>query len=166
MRKLLRSLLELRLFYKVLVANATIVALVALIVSVLLASTQVLAPARAFDIGAVILLTALLPAILLNAVTLRFALEPMDRLKTAVARVRIGDTSARAVVSSFADREQRAVVTTFNEMLDAAEQARALLQELAARTVAAAENERQRIALELHDDVAQSLAAVLLRLKL
>src|SRR5918911_1291281 len=54
------------------------------------------------------------------------------------------------------------LIRTFNEMLDRLEAERGAS---AARTLAALEGERQRIAQELHDEVGQSLTAVLLGLK-
>jgi len=109
---------------------------------------------------------AAVATIAINAVIVRLALRPLRILERTADRVAGGDTAARAPVSAFADRDFARVVETFNNVLDAAESNRRRLREVAARSLHAAEEERKRIALELHDGIAQTLAAMRVRLRL
>lgn len=102
----------------------------------------------------------------INIVIVRLALRPLRILERTADRVAGGDSSARAEVSAFADRDFARVVNTFNNVLDTAESNRGRLREVAARSLHAAEEERKRIALELHDGIAQTLAAMRVRLRL
>ena len=72
---------------------------------------------------------------------------------------------ARAPVSPLADRDLQRTIRSFNGMLDELGRYRKRLQRLAARGRNAQEDERLRIARELHDDTAQRLAALLLQLR-
>jgi two-component system sensor histidine kinase UhpB len=68
-------------------------------------------------------------------------------------------------VSDLADRDLERLSATFNMMLDSAEAYRTRLRDVAARALSAQEDERRRIAQELHDGIAQTLAALRVRLR-
>lgn len=160
------TILGVPLFYKILLANAVIVAAVAIagpIVTIrLLDSPQEIETAKLAGLT----LAAVLSSILINALILRLALSPLRRLEETAARVQAGDLDARAELSPVADRDLERLVVTFNGMLDSGAAYRERLREIAARALDAAEEERKRIARELHDGIAQSLAALRVRLRL
>jgi two-component system sensor histidine kinase UhpB len=74
--------------------------------------------------------------------------------------------AARAPTSPLADAELSRLSSTFNAVLDTAEDRAHRLRELAIRAGMAAEEERKRLAGELHDGVAQTLAALNIRIRL
>lgn len=96
----------------------------------------------------------------LNGLLLRSVLRPLDRVTAAMAAIDLRQPGLRL------DQEEagpaRPLVTGFNAMLERLEVERSAST---ARALHAQEAERQRIAQELHDEVGQSLTAVLLGLK-
>ena len=95
-----------------------------------------------------------------NALLLRASLRPLDGLTALMERVDLLRPGERVPVTGNGDVAH--LIHTFNQMLDRLESERGAS---AARTLAALEGERQRIAQELHDEIGQGLTAVLLGLK-
>jgi two-component system sensor histidine kinase UhpB len=104
-------------------------------------------------IGLAVLLTA-------NAVLLRSSLRQLDGLTALMERVDLLRPGERLAVRGGGHVGH--LVRTFNGMLDRLESERG---DSSARALAAQEGERQRIAQELHDEIGQSLTAVLLGMK-
>ncbi|MEV2215687.1 sensor histidine kinase [Streptomyces sp. NPDC050997] len=143
------------LFWRIFSLNALgLVAAAALLLGPVTVSTPVLpGEALAVVVGLAVLLAA-------NALVLRVGLAPLQRLGRAMATADLRRPGARAPVAGPA--EAAALIRTYNTMLDRLEAERAAG---AARALSAQERERQRIARELHDEVGQTLTAVLLQLK-
>jgi two-component system sensor histidine kinase UhpB len=100
-------------------------------------------------------------AILLNSLLLRARLEPMGRLVQAMTRVDLARPGVRARTPHHAAREVQDLGVTFNRMLDRLEDER---RDAGRAVLRAQEQERSRIAQDLHDEVNQALTAILLRL--
>lgn len=92
----------------------------------------------------------------INFLLLRAAFAPLHGLLTTIQAVEEGDLEARAVERE-SDAEVWALARTFNAMLDRLAQAR---HEAAGHVLRAQEEERRRLALELHDQIGQSLTAL------
>lgn len=160
----MRSVLRLPLFYKILVANAVIVAIVA--IALVVAVHRALGTDAVTDTIVLVAFLGVLLSLVVNAVIVRFALLPLERLEETATRVHDGAFDARARPTALADRRFAHLVATFNDMLDRMAAQRQRLREVNMRALAAAEDERKRIARELHDGTAQTLAALRVRLRL
>jgi two-component system sensor histidine kinase UhpB len=88
------------------------------------------------------------------------ALRPIVELEATAQQVAHGDFKARAPASALADRDVQALTSTMNRLLDRVEADRARIQYLAGRSVRARDIERESVARELRDSMAQTVAAV------
>lgn len=112
---------------------------------------------------AAVLVAALCVSVLLSFLLASVALRPLATLEATAARVWRGDFAARVPASPLADREMARVGTTLNLLLDGIEADRARMRRLATQIIAAQDEERARVARELHDSVAQTMAALVLQ---
>lgn len=153
-----RRFLRLSLFWKIAVANLAL--LIGSGAVILWASSRLtVGGLTAFE------LLALLVAVLVNAALVHTALTPLESLERVARRVGEGDLDARVGASPLADLDLDRLTSVFNRMLDALSENRARQRELARRVLESEERERERIAHELFSGTAQTLAAVLLRLR-
>ncbi|BET47220.1 HAMP domain-containing sensor histidine kinase [Kitasatospora aureofaciens] len=143
------------LFWRIFSLNAAgLVVATALLLGPVTVSTPVLAG------EALVLLVGLAALLAGNAVVLRIGLTPLHRLGRAMSTADLLVPGTRPEVSGPAEAAQ--LIATYNTMLDRLQAERAAG---AGRALEAQERERHRIARELHDEVGQTLTAVLLQLK-
>ncbi|MHA6793813.1 histidine kinase [Pseudonocardia bannensis] len=144
------------LFWRLFLLNALV--FVAGAVVLMFSPATVSTPVAAAEVTVLTLGLALMLAV--NAVLLRTSLRPLDGLTALMERVDLLRPGERLAVRGNGDVTH--LVRTFNDMLDRLETERGASS---AQALAAQEGERQRIAQELHDEIGQSLTAVLLGLK-
>lgn len=161
-----RALLRIPLFAKLLIANAAVVAIVAVTGALVAVDLTAAGAPPAAYVVALIAAWGVIVTVLVNGVILWLALRPLKKLEQTAWRVQAGDLHARVETSELADRNFERIVQTFNAMLDSAVAYRQRLREVAARASTAAEEERKRLARELHDGTAQVLAGLRVRLRL
>jgi two-component system, NarL family, sensor histidine kinase UhpB len=145
------------LFKRVAALNAAVV------VGACVVTILVLSPGKLHSFAAseaIVLTAALMLVVVINLVLLRRALGPLEALTSLARRVDLTRPGQRVPVGRY-QSEVSDLATTFNEMLARLEKER---RDATRRVLAAQEGERLRIAQELHDEVGQTLTAVLLQL--
>jgi signal transduction histidine kinase len=111
-----------------------------------------------------LLIGALVIAQVVNAALVILALHPLHSLEDAAERIVSGDTRARVPYSPLADRDIARTGRALNQLLDELMQERDRIRGMATKVIRAQDEERARIARELHDATAQTMAAVVLQL--
>ncbi|MFL5545415.1 MAG: histidine kinase [Gemmatimonadaceae bacterium] len=149
----LRTALAIPLEQKLLGANLIIVGVAMLV----LFGPMHLNPSRLTDLYVAVVAFGM--AMIANFALVRLALRPINTLQGVARRVAGGRFAERVPASIVADRDLAQLSTTINDMLDTLAAARDRMRKLGAEVVYAEERERARVARELHDSVAQTLAA-------
>src|ERR671930_1193957 len=145
------------LFRRVAAINAVV------LVGACVVTILVLSPGKLHSFAAseaIVLAGALALVVVINLFLLRRALGPLEALTALARRVDLTRPGQRVPVGPYRS-EVSELGTTFNEMLARLESER---RDATRRVLAAQEDERLRIAQELHDEVGQTLTAVLLQL--
>ncbi len=157
------------LIIRLLLANAAVIvtgAVVGTLVTRALPHESPISLALAFAMVGVALSLAL------NYAVLHYTLRPLSWLTTTVHQVQDGHTSVRAVLDADQDPEIARLSLALNTMLDrlaahtqTIEANQEQLRALSIKVITAQEEERRRIARELHDDTSQALASLLIQLE-
>ncbi len=144
------------LFWRIFLLNAVVVVVAAGVVMLapVTVSTQVTVTEAVIIAGGVVVMLAV------NAVLLRAGLAPLRRLTRAMTTTDLLRPGPRPTVTGHGGIAE--LIETFNSMLDRLQAERG---QSSARALSAQEAERHRIAQELHDEIGQTLTAVLLELK-
>jgi two-component system, NarL family, sensor histidine kinase UhpB len=138
------------LFWRLLIPNAAVLSAASVVLIVAPPNGRVL-----------VILAGLASMLAINVLLMRHAFAPLERLSSLMQRVdplqpgeRVTIEGARSEVSMLAE--------TFNDMLERLENER---RESGRRAMLAQEGERRRVASDLHDEIGQSLTALVLQLK-
>ena len=166
LRGLVRQCLRVPIFYKVLVANTSIVVGAAILETWLAPRAGEFGAFASGSLVAVFMIGGVATSLFVNFIVLKAAFQPLVSLERTVEAVRRGDLLARASHVAFGDPQVDQLIDTLNSMLDDLVVYREQVQLLSRQVLTAQEGERQRIARELHDETAQSLTSLLIGLRM
>jgi two-component system sensor histidine kinase UhpB len=147
------------LLTQVLAVNTVLVSVTALVAAVIARDRL---DASLSTEGMLLIGLAVSGVVLLNSILLRRRLEPIERLVDTMSNVDLASPGRRANVNRGAASEVQRLSSDFNRMLERLEQER---RDAGRAVLRAQEQERSRIAQDLHDEVNQALTAILLRLQ-
>ena len=143
---------------QVLAVNSLLVT-AAVVVAVVAAETR---PLTSGTRELMILALALTATVLGNVALLRRRFTPLERLAETMAEVDLNDPGLRASLHQSGSRDVVRLNSAFNRMLDRIEAER---REAGRAVLHAQEQERHRVAQDLHDEVNQALTGILLHLE-
>lgn len=154
---------------KILIGNSLVMASGAIVGTAL---TKHLIEQSAFALAVLFVAIGVTASVVVNYFILRAALRPVSMLRVTVDQVARGQAGARADVDEIGDPDFARLALALNNMLirlDADsrlnEENRRQLRALSAQVISAQEEERKRIARELHDETSQALATLDLNLE-
>jgi two-component system sensor histidine kinase UhpB len=157
--KILLQRWHLSLFEKVILVN-TFMLLGEALAGLWITSHNLEAHHYLIDTSFIVLATLI--TLLTNIFLLRMSFRPLFSLLSTMREVSAGKTQTRALVTT-TDSEIGELAQTFNNMLDRLE---TLRREQTMQILQAQEDERRRLALELHDETGQNLTALLIHTEL
>jgi len=103
--------------------------------------------------------------IAVNFLAMRLAVRPIQALVRAMERVGGGAYDTRAAKHRVSDSQIERAIDAFNHMAQSLEEQRRQLVRLSSQVLAAEDEERKRVARELHDDTGQALTTILVGLR-
>lgn len=107
-----------------------------------------------------VLTVALIVGLAFNLILVSLALRPIRDLERTAIRIWAGDLDTRVPLSSLSDADLDQLAGTVNYLLAALSRDRARVRLLASELVRTGDRERARVGKELHDSVAQTIAAL------
>jgi two-component system sensor histidine kinase UhpB len=132
--------------------------------NIIIIASAIILEATAFgrtgNVEIVTAVVALAAASAVNAFLVRLALRPIEELEHLAKRVSAGQFDVRGKPSPYADKDLSKLGEMVNHLLDSLDAERKRIRDLGVEVVRAHDIERASVSRELHDSIAQTLAAV------